>query len=255
MRGLLSTVYKKKSQFHQQWVIRPHLPWYKQPSIVIAVSAVVISIIGSYVYLNHALQNTGKQLASITKKYSSLSDKYIDIKIAKIKLQRELEVAQQSQVKIKDNLLTLHEQSQDLTEQVDLYKRIMSGNKADEQVLVENVQIRPIDNSNEYTLSLLLLQSSKNKNLLQGNIDLRLNGKLGNISKTLIYSKLAGSKNFPLAYKFRDFQKINEKIALPVNFKIDEVIIAVTDHNTKQTKTRNFNWDLVGGEEINVAQK
>ncbi len=253
MRKFSNYWQKKHKKLYQELIITRNIPWYKQPLVLLSLSCCTLSILGSYLYLNYALEDTLKQLTSMSRRYNSLSEKYLELKIAKIKMQRALEIAQQSQVKIKDNLLTLHEQSQDLTEQVDLYKRIMA-NKGDEQVLIENVQVRQVDNSKEYSLSFLMLQASKNKNLLQGSIDVRFKGRSDDILKTLNYSKLAGSKN-PLTYRFRDYQKINERIELPENFKIEEVIIAVTDHGTKQTKTKNFDWDLVGGQEINVAQK
>ena len=253
MRKLSHYWQKRKKQVYQELIIKRNVPWHKQPHVLIALSGMILSILGSYFYLNYALEDTLKQLTSMSRRYNSLSEKYLEVKIAKIKLQRELEIAKQSTVKIKDNLLTMHEQSQELTEQVDLYKRIMANKSGDEQVLIENVQIRQVDNTNEYNLSFLMLQASKNKSLLQGSIDVKFKGKTADIAKTLNYSKLAGNKN--LNYRFRDYQKINERIQLPAEFKVEEVIIAVTDHLTKQTKTRNFDWDLVGGQEINVAQK
>jgi hypothetical protein len=190
-----------------------------------------------------------------------LSDKYTDLKIAKVKLQRELEVAQQSQVKIKDNLLSMHQQSQDLTEQVDLYKRVMSATDTSERVLVENLALSLIethDNKNVYNISFLLLQATKKKVLVDGTVDVHINGKLGDVSKTLIYSKITNSKNsksFPLSYRFREFQQVNEKIELPEGFKPEQVLVSLTDKTTKQTKITNFDWGLAGGNQINVAKK
>ncbi len=195
-----------------------------------------------------------KQLSKVSRKYSSLSEKYVDLKITKVKLQRELEVAQQSQVKIKDNLLSLHQQSQDLTEQVDLYKRIMGTEHPDNNIAIENLHLRQIENANQYYLSFVLLQLNKKKSMLEGRVDLKLQGLINDKSTTFVYSQLTSNKAFPLSYRFRDFQQINEKIELPENFIVRNLIVAITDNKLKQTKTTNFDWNLVGGQEIHVAQ-
>ncbi len=245
---------KDKIKLYTNRVIKLNVPWYKNPTIMIASVVIIVSMCSSYLYLNYSLQNTLKQLSKVSRKYNSLSDKYDDLKVSKVKLQRELEIVQQSQVKIKDNLLSMHQQSQDLTEQVDLYKRIMAPDGIDANISIENVHLRRINETNDYYLSFVLLQLSKKKTRVEGLVDFNLNGQIDQKPKTIAYSKIAVDKKFPMRYRFSDFQQINEKITLPQDFQVKNLIITVTDNKLKQTKKTNFDWSSVGGQEIHVAK-
>lgn len=245
---------KVKKQLHFDWIIKPKLPWYKRINVLISLFVVLLSIISSYGYLRYTIKNTRSELNSITRKYDRLKQRFLDMKTAKIRLQRELEITKQSQVEVNGNLIDLHQKAQDLTEQVDLYKRVMSANSASESVSIENIQIRQIDQSNEYFLSWVLLQASKNKrDLLMGKLDIKLSGILNSSKNTLNYIKVALEKNPVLVYKFRDFQQFNKKIKLPENFQIEQVTINILDSHSKITKSKTYDWNKIG-RQFYVAQ-
>ncbi len=243
---------KKKSD--HSWEIKPTLPWYKKRSLVISLVVVFLSLIGSYVYLNYTLYSTNKNLKEITIKYQNLKQEYLSLKSVKVRMQRELDIVRHSQAEIQTNLLDLHQQSQDLTTQLDLYKRIMSSNRTSESVLVENFQVKPLEQEDTYLLSWVMLQASNKRNLLEGKLNIKLHGKLGDIAKTFNYSQIAVNKNDNLNYKFRDFQYFNNKIILPKEFNVSDITFEISDDKTTITKSKTFSVSMLG-RKINVAQK
>src|SRR5690606_33559476 len=104
-------------------------------------------------------------------------------------------------------------------------KRIMSGsNMASESILIENIQLLPLSQfatSSAFMLRWVLLQASNKRNLLQGKLDIKISGKMGDNVKVLNYSQIALDKNTNLVYKFKDFQQFNKKIKLPEDFIVD----------------------------------
>lgn len=246
-------MFKNKNKQHHSWEIKPALPWYRKKSSIISLSVVLLSVLCSYGYLNYTLYNTHKSLKDVTKNYANLKQEYLRLKTVKVRLQRELDVARQSQAEIQNNLLDMYQQSQDLTTQLDLYKRIMSSNRTSESVLVENFQVKPLEQEDTYLLSWIMLQASNKRNLLQGQLNIKLTGKLGDSSKTFDYSQLAVNKNDNLSYKFRDFQYFNNKILLPKEFNVSDITIEISDNKTKITKTKTFSVSMLG-RKINVAQ-
>lgn len=248
---------RRSNRLHSDWEIKPFIPWHRKPSVLFSFVVLATSIIGSYFYLNYVLYHTRQELTKITKEYKELRQKHISTKTAKIKLQRKLEVAQQSQQEIQSNLLQLHEQSQDLTEQVDLYKRIMSTNRSSESIAIENLQLRVLDadnqSNNEYMISWVLLQASKKRSLQQGGLDLKIAGKLGDNDKKFNYSQVAVDNKKRLDYQFREFQQFNKKIKLPADFKIENITIEVQDNKTKLSKSKTFDTTILG-RQTHVAQ-
>lgn len=243
---------KREESLHHTWAITPIMPWYKKPSIMISLFVIVMCIICTYIYLNYALYTTNHRLKEITISYDLLTEKYNETKISKVRLQRELEISKQSQSEVKSNLLDLHQANQDLTEQLDLYKKIMSANRGSESISVENLQLRQLED-NYYLLSMVLLQASKNRNLLQGKFNIKIIGELDNVNKVLDYNEIAMKKTNSLTYKFRDFQHFNGKLNLPENFKVNSIKVELQDHKTKVNKHKTFNVTMIG-RKINVAQ-
>lgn len=241
----------------QQWIIKQHKVWYKKFSVILSFIICSLAIVGSYVYLNFTLHNTKYKLVKLESDYDVLNTKYLDLKTTKIKLERQLEIALQSHTEIKTNLLNLHQNTQSLTEQVDLYKRIMSVTNSSKEILVENFAITKINSQedNIYNLSLVLLQASKKRDYKSGRINISISGKLGDNVKTLSYSQIAVDKNSKLNYKFRDYQHINQAIKLPDDFIAQEVNIEVLDNNKRNIKSQSFAWEYPNGGVINVAQK
>lgn len=250
---------KNKNQtqsLYSQWVIQPNLPWYKRVPVVLSLTIAGCSILFTAIYLNNYVENTSYELGEVSSKYRRLMKKYIEMKSLNVKLQREIDIAQQSQVTIKDNLFDMHKQTQELTEQVDLYKRIISDGKPGTGLLVTNVKLQKAENEpSNYLLSLILLQPGKKKTFLQGALDIQVKGKIADKGYILDYSKLSIGKNASLSYKFRDFQQIHEKLALPPNFVAEKIIITTIDNKTKHANIKNITWLLTEGDLINVAKK
>lgn len=243
----------KSHKLHHSWEIKPQLPWYKKTSVILSLSIVFTSLIGSYVYLNYTLYTTNQKLFQLSNSYEDLNDEFLALKSTKVRLQRELEIAKQSQTEIKTSLLDLHQANQDLSEQLDLYKRIMSANQSAESILVENLQVRPLEDNEHYILSMVLLQASKKRTLQQGLLNIKFSGQLGDSTKVFNYSQLAANNDKSLPYKFRDFQHFNNKLVLPKDYIIDNITIEILDNKTKTTKSKNFTVTMIG-RKINVAK-
>lgn len=258
---------KNQKKLHHSWEIKPRLPWYKKLSVLFSFSVLTVSIIGSYLYLNYTLHTTREKLEDVTNSYLELKDNYQNLKIVKIKLQRELEVAKQSQIEVNNNLIGLHQRNQELTEQVDLYKRVTSANRTSESISVANVQAKLLEDNieeslennqedkiSEYFVSWVLLQASSNKrNLIEGKLDIKISGKLDDTVKIFNYSQVAAEKNSKLVYKFRDFQQFNKKIKLPSGYNIETITFEMLDNRTKLTKSKIFEWNIIG-RQIHVAE-
>ncbi|WP_272964019.1 DUF6776 family protein [Alteromonas australica] len=156
----------------------------------------------------------------------------------------QLEIALALEGEEKQNILaalTKERNSQvALIEKIAFYERVMSPENEQGGFSVEGVQIHPTDMAGQYQLRMVLLQQSKTKRVLRGDLSIAIVGDREGKEVTLNSSN-TGSMPSKVAYRFKYFQAVNEVIQLPENVQPRDIVLTTTVY---QYKTRKGKYTL-----------
>jgi hypothetical protein len=207
---------------------------------------------GGYTYVNNYNKSAVTVLSKLKDKYNTLKQENLELKTTNIKLERELEISKQSSIEIQDKLLNFHQERQELTERVDLYKRAMFNAKND-NILIERVSIKLADQArfsllNTYKLDLVLLQASKQRHQQSGSVQINITGRASDKPASL-------KNNSIINYGFKDYQILSKEIKLAKNFRVEQLEVVIMDQRNKVVKNQLYSWQYLNGGEINVAKK
>ncbi len=119
------------------------------------------------------------------------------------------------------------------------YERVMVPEKSEGSLQIEGVEVYRLAN-NQYQLRFVLLQSKKNKAVINGDLNISVKGAKNGQMVTVTH----GDDNFvdkPVKYRFRFFQAVNLTFTLPETLTPESLNFSTAYY---QYKTRKGKYDL-----------
>lgn len=147
---------------------------------------------------------------------------------------------------VKKSLTQLQAESSDLREQLAFYRGIVSPKEAQAGVRVYDFKVNKLKNAaNLYHYDLVLIQSVRNKQPIEGSIDLLIEGLRAGRKETLRMADLAADGNKNLQFALKYFEEFNGQIRLPDGFRPLRATVALQPQGSAPKIEDEYEWAKV----------
>ena len=165
------------------------------------------------------------------------------------RLTRSTEVELQAADQVKQTLREKEMEILKLTEELVFYRSLLAPEKAGVGVEVRDFNLRAASDQSEYYYDFLLTQSSRNKKVAKGKINVTIDGKQEGQMRRLEVLDINSETSNTLTYSFKYFQRLNGVFELPKNFQPQKILINVEPAaKSKQPLQLSYSWnELISG--------
>ncbi len=135
-----------------------------------------------------------------------------------------------------------------LTEELVFYRSLLAPEKANVGVEVRDFNLRAAGHS-EYYYDFLLTQSSRNKRVAKGKVNVTIDGKQNGEMHRIQVLDIAAATGDAMKYSFKYFQRLNGAFELPADFQPKKILVEVEpDSKTKEPIQISYSWnELISG--------
>ncbi len=150
------------------------------------------------------------------------------------------------------NINELEGQVHQLSKEIAFYRSVLAPESSVRGLFVHDLDIEESTGISDpengaYRLSWVLAQVGKNKNIVSGDVQIKLHA-VSDGEKRVLSLKDVTSEMPNTAFKLRYFQAFETEIQLPENVKVEKIeVIATTDGKKPKNVTREFEWAVQGG--------
>ena len=122
-------------------------------------------------------------------------------------------------------------EQQTLKQQLELYQQVLNVDEAKRYLNIHTVSIKPVTELNTYSLSLLLLQGRAIKSVINGDLNIVLEGvnagepQMHNLADLLSQSVDVATDNSPLRFRYQYFLDLAYTFSLPDGFEPQKLTI------------------------------
>ena len=180
------------------------------------------------------LKNANKDIKSFRREVAHL----------KRSTQVELQAAEQTKQTLREKEMEILK----LTEELVFYRSLLAPEKANVGVEVRDFNLRAAGHS-EYYYDFLLTQSSRNKRVAKGKVNVTIDGKQDGEMHRIQVLDIAAATGDAMKYSFKYFQRLNGAFELPADFQPKKILVEVEpDSKTKEPIQISYSWnELISG--------
>jgi hypothetical protein len=133
-----------------------------------------------------------------------------------------------------------------LKQELAFFQRVMAPELTQDGFVVERLEVIATQSTNNYALSMVLLQHENIKDIIKGDLNIEILGSLNGKPSTFNLAALQDEPKTPLKFGFKYFQVINTTITLPEGFIPEQFEIStdVYKYSRKRGSYKtNISWD------------
>lgn len=159
--------------------------------------------------------------------------------------QVEVQAAEQTKQTLREKEMEILK----LTEELVFYRSLLAPEKANVGVEVRDFNLHAAAGQSEYYYDFLLTQSSQNKRVAKGKINVTIDGKQDGVLRRIEVLDIDAATGDALTYSFKYFQRLNGAFELPSNFKPQKILVEVEPKsNSKRPIQLSYSWnELISG--------
>lgn len=148
----------------------------------------------------------------------------------------ELEVAsiahEQAQLSYKEFI----RKDAELREQISFYQKVMAPELTQDGFVVESVEIFSTASTNNYAISVMMLQRENIKTIIKGTLDITLQGSQNTVPVKYDLKELLDDKSENMAFSFKYFQVLELRVTLPEGFIPEQIEIETEIYKYKRKR-------------------
>jgi regulator of replication initiation timing len=241
--------------------IKQHQPWLCPLMVVLAI--IIIGILGWILYQNRlqtvwqnkrtfieqhlqTQEHNRQQLEKVIQKNTSLEVQNKELRQKLTAIVRTTQESQQTYAEVLQSLSQLQEENRDLKEELTFYKFILispNSSKSTAQAEMTNFSLTYEEETGYYPYKLVLTQRAKKAQVIEGLVQIDLVGQTNNKTERLKMASITDNQIEALDYKFIYFQRIEDYLQIPEDFKPFELIIRILPKNQKNLNEIRLRWE------------
>ena len=249
--------------------VKAHQPWRCMGWLVL----VVVVIGGGGLWLcQHSLQVLGhnkqafieqqvreqeaqrQQIKMVTQDNTSLTAQNKELREKLATLIHTTQSSQATYVQVLRSLKQAQENTQDLTEELQVYKMLLDSKttvQIGNEVNINSFSISYDEVSGYYQYRLVLIQPNRAAKPVQGQWQLQIFGQSNGVDQQLNMNQIMLDNRYSQPYQIHRFQKLEGYLQFPNDFKPKQVIIRLIPAQTKTAQEIHFQWiDLFNKESL-----
>ena len=166
-------------------------------------------------------------------------------------LERNNQVDKQAAALLQEKLINSQEEIFQLRKDLEFYKGIITATDETNSPGVHGIRIKPLTHPNGYRLELILLNIANTGKMVEGEIEVVLEGIQDSAIKRLSLSAVSLDENRDYSIRFRNFQRFENNFILPENFEPQRVFVTLSpDEPDESGFEKIFDWPEAEEREI-----
>lgn len=181
--------------------------------------------------LEHSLENLRHENDTLVRKFNVQG---VELEVQRLAAQRSQSIIQQG-----------IEREASLREELAFYQKVMAPELKEQGFAIEGFNVEALKSDRFYRFDLVLMQQSRLKNVIKGNLDVTVSGSLDGSPKTYDLISLMPDRDKPLTFSFKYFQVLEGQFAIPEGFVPEKISVHAQVFQFKKKRgelTRSFDW-------------
>lgn len=126
----------------------------------------------------------------------------------------------------------------DLNEQIRFYQNVVAPELSEEGFSIDGIQVATTASPGYYQLSLVLIQQTRVKATINGNLNIRVQGSLNGEPTTVSINQQNTTPDSDFSYSFKYFQTIYLMFTLPEGFVPERMLISTDIRQYRRSRGR-----------------
>jgi hypothetical protein len=230
-------------------VIKNHRPW--QMALAIITLSMVISLITWLFLDNNHWQVIHKQLSGNTSAKELIEENQVlqaqnsELNGKILMLDQTTRLDQETAIGMQQELKGLQDEIYKLKRELEFYKGVMDTSKSASGFDIHGIYIEPLNKPSHYHMKVVLTNVDKANRILQGSLDMDIDGMQNNRKQTLNISTIVVDELGGLSFELKNFKQIELNFALPLEFEPERVrVIANLNKTNIPPIIRLYEWPI-----------
>ena len=165
-------------------------------------------------------------------------------------MQQNTRLDTQAAALLQERLIDSQDEIFQLRKDLEFYQGIINASGEENSPGVHGIRIKPLTHARGYRLELILLYIANTDKMVDGVIDVVLEGILDSAVKRLSLNEISLDKNQTYTIRFRNFQRFENNFILPENFEPQRVFVTLSiDDQDESGFEKVFDWPVTEGRE------
>lgn len=165
----------------------------------------------------------------------------------------QLDIAKLAERESQNALQLAIKKEMSLKQELAFFQRVMAPELTQDGFVVERLEVTATQSTNNYAVSMVLLQHENIKDIIKGDLDIVLSGSLNGRPRSINLATLQDEPKTPLNFGFKYFQVINTTITLPEGFLPEQFDIS-TDVYKYSRKRGSYKTKISWAEAFSEAE-
>lgn len=236
---------------HEGFLVKQHRPLHKWVNFAIVAFIAILAFYAGRWDQHHGLDQSYEEIQKLNVAIEQLSQRNEDLVQKNANLLGSSKVERDAYVSANRSIVELQKQVLSLKEELVFYRGIVSPDKSDYAVNLQEFSLQKSGNQNLYSFKLVLTKQGKSSYSIRGDVQFSVIGLQEGNEKTIDLNQLFIEKTGKLKYSFKYFQIFENSFSLPEGF-FPEVMTVRVKSRSKKVKSleKRYNWaELLSGEE------
>lgn len=232
-----------------EYIVIRHRPGYRLKRTLILLAFTVIAAVAGYVA---GLAQGGFRFTSVEasnerleEQVATLKASYREARQKLVNLERGKLIDEQALNQARTTIVNLESRAGDLKSDLTFYKNIMAPSETSKGLQVDRFILASGRQARTYRFKLVLTQVGNNKSYISGLVAVNIIGVRDDEKEVIALRDLSQEiEDLGVKFRFRYFQDVEGKLALPTGFEPLEVQVVAQAKGQKSAQAeRTFNWN------------
>lgn len=226
-------------------VVKAYRPWRYRIAILLLLTLAIAAV--AYAY-NRGLTDGGYFYGEARAEREAMESRLAEAEATEqhlreqvAVLERAQEVEQAARENLRQDVIGLQDEIQNLREELAFYRGIVSPEDGQRGLQIQEFSLEPAEGPRQYRYNLMLIQALTHDRRVEGRIELSLVGSLNGEAHSLELSELSDREE--LVFAFRYFEGFDGTLELPEGFDADQVVLRVLPSGRNRSSLEErFDW-------------
>ena len=230
-------------------VIKSHRPW--QLAIAIVALSMVIAIVtwllldNSHWRIINGRIGDSNDARSLLETNAELLKQNKELHERILMFEQTTQVDKDTAVLLQGELVTLQDEIYRLTRELEFYQGVMDSARKVTGMALHGLYVEPLTRENQYHMKLVLTRVVKSDKVIQGGVDVNIEGKQNNRKVKLNMSALSIDEKPVMTFELKNFQRVEYQFEFPQDFLAERVLVHVNPKDKNEVAiSKVYDWPL-----------
>jgi len=227
-------------------VIKSHRPW--QLAIAIMILSMVMALItwllldNSYWRVIRDRTSGNMETKHLLEAREELLSQNKSLQDQVLMLEQTTRLDMETATLLQGELILLQDEVSRLKRELEFYQAVMDTARKSTGIDIHGLHVEPLNRENHYLIKLVLTNVAKSDRVIEGNLDISLEGLQDKQKLALNLGELSIEVS-DFAFEFKNFSSLEYRIELPAGFLAERMLIQVNPRG-ESVFSKIFDWPV-----------